>query len=81
MTAEALAAFCERPVAVPYANVCSHFGIDPAGFIDDDVLAFNLRAGLLVKVNEQAAEQDQSPSENPFAKAEALQEMQWPASS
>lgn len=79
MTAEALAAFADTPVGKAYGAVCLRWGLDPAADIDDDVLAFNLRAALSLRLNE--TEPEETPREDPFAKAHELQEIEWPASS
>jgi len=45
---EALAAFVESPAGAMAYNVARHFGTDPAAGIADDVVAYNLRAALLL---------------------------------
>jgi hypothetical protein len=42
-----IAAFVQRPSARWYSAACSEYGVDPAAFLADDVLAANLRVGLL----------------------------------
>lgn len=79
MTAQALAAFADKPIGKMFGGVCQRWGIDPAADIEDDVLAFNFRAALAVRLNEEPEEPP--VPEDPFAKAHALQEIEWPASS
>jgi hypothetical protein len=70
MTADVLASFAERPGALTYANVCARWGMDPSAGITDDVLAFNLRAALTIRMNESEAEQlEESETPDPFAAA------------
>ena len=53
MTA-ALAAFARSDNGRFYADVCERFGVDPGAAIDDDVLAFQLRAALAVMAAKRA---------------------------
>lgn len=43
-----LAAFVQSDRGRFYSAVCDKYGIDPAAGMRDDVVAFNLRAGLLL---------------------------------
>jgi hypothetical protein len=77
VTAEALAAFADRPIGKTYGVVCSQWGIDPAAGIDDDVLAFNLRAALTLRMNEKPP--DEAPVTDPFEETRKAAEKvrQW----
>jgi len=47
VSSDELVRFLESPTAALYGAVCERWGQDPAAFLDDDdVLAFNFRAGL-----------------------------------
>lgn len=50
MSAASIAAFAMSPQGDIYRSVCEHWGVDPGAPLEpvDDVLAFNLRAALLV---------------------------------
>lgn len=62
---ESLARFADSPLGSFYAAVCERYGIDPAASLEDDVEAFNLRAGLaLVRSREAATEGDDAFAAN-----------------
>ena len=44
----AVASFAASPQGQTYALVCDRWGVDPAAAITDDVLAYNLRAALML---------------------------------
>ena len=44
----AVGAFAGSPQGQTYALVCDRWGVDPAAAIGDDVLAYNLRAALML---------------------------------
>lgn len=46
MTLEQLANFAESHGGKVYRDVCERFGVDPAQFLDDDVLAHQFRIAL-----------------------------------
>lgn len=46
LTLPALAAFANHPFAPLYESVCVRYGVDPAGFLDDPYLAWQLRLAL-----------------------------------
>lgn len=48
-----VAAFASSEAGKAFARIEQHFGQDPARFLEDDVLAHNLRAALLVTLNEE----------------------------
>ena len=58
----ALAAFARSNTGKFYAGVCEKYGVDPGAAIDDDVVAFQLRAALAV-----VSSQDAKAEENPDA--------------
>lgn len=43
-----VAAFAASPIGQIYGATCERYGVDPAASFTDDVLAFNLRAALMV---------------------------------
>ena len=43
-----LAEFASSSTGRAYARSCERYGVDPAGFLDDDVLALNLRAAFAI---------------------------------
>lgn len=55
-----IAAFVQTPTARWYSATCREFGVDPAAFLDDGVLAFNLRAGLMWRSAEERAEEERA---------------------
>jgi hypothetical protein len=58
----AIAEFALSPGGRVFATVCDRWGVDPGGmFPDDDVLAFNLRAGLMVGVRHTPELVEQAP--------------------
>jgi hypothetical protein len=48
VTANDIARFALSDEGAIYRSVCEHWGIDPAAGLEDDVMAFNLRAALLI---------------------------------
>jgi hypothetical protein len=41
-----LATFASSNAGLLYGRSCERYGVDPAAFLDDDVLALNLRVAL-----------------------------------
>lgn len=41
-----LAAFATSQTGKMYGHVCERYGVDPGEILEDDVLAFNLRAAI-----------------------------------
>lgn len=56
-----LAAFASSDAGKTFARIEQHWGRDPAAFLDDDVLAHNLRAALLFKLAEDVEEPVEDP--------------------
>lgn len=54
-----VAAFASSEAGKAFARIEQHFGRDPARFIEDEVLAHNLRAALLITLNEEAEPEPQ----------------------
>jgi hypothetical protein len=54
----ALALFASSDAGRTYANVCERWGLDPGAPLEsiDDVLAYNLRVGLMVARSEEVSE-------------------------
>ena len=57
-----LAAFASSRAGKTFARVEQHFGRDPAAFLEDDVLAHNLRAAFVITL------QPDEPEPDPVAK-------------
>ena len=55
-----LAAFASSDYGKTFARVEQHFGRDPAAFLEDDVLAHNLRAAFVVMLHRD----EQEPAED-----------------
>jgi N-acyl-D-aspartate/D-glutamate deacylase len=51
-----LAAFASSEAGKAFARIEQHFGRDPAASLEDDVLAHNLRAALLMTLAEDEME-------------------------
>lgn len=62
-----LAAFVSSPAGEVYASICRTWGLDPGALLEpfDDVLAYNLRAGLAFR---------ESPEE-PDAHVESIEKL------
>ena len=58
-----LADFASSDAGKAFARVEQHFGRDPAAFLEDDVLAHNLRAAFVVTLNRVT-----EPEPDPIAK-------------
>lgn len=48
MTPAAIAEFVQSDAGALYRMSCERFGVDPGAVLEDDVLGYNLRVGLLV---------------------------------
>jgi N-acyl-D-aspartate/D-glutamate deacylase len=59
-----LADFASSDAGKAYARIEQHWGRDPAAFLEDDVLAHNLRAALLVTLAEVTAGPEEDPVEH-----------------
>ena len=53
-----LADFASSEAGKTFARIEQHFGRDPAAFLEDEVLAHNLRAAFLVTLNRDEPEDD-----------------------
>jgi len=53
-----LADFASSEEGKTFARIEQHFGRDPAAFLEDDVLAHNLRAAFLVTLSRDEPEDD-----------------------
>jgi N-acyl-D-aspartate/D-glutamate deacylase len=58
-----LAAFASSEAGKTFARIEQHYGRDPAASLEDDVLAHNLRAALLLTLN-----REDRPEPDPIAK-------------
>jgi hypothetical protein len=79
VTAEALARFAASPGGLNYARVCDAWRLDPGAGIEDDVLAYNLRAALIGVLNANAPKPDApDPFEQTRKMGQAMREGRWP---
>lgn len=76
MTADVLAEFVSRPAGLTYGNVCDRWHVDPAGFIEDEVLAYNFRAALALRISDAAPEPEPDPFEEARIGAERVRQWQ-----
>lgn len=67
----AVAAFASSPAGQLYARTCKWWGTDPAAGFGDDVLAYNLRAALML-----GTVMDSKPVNDAEAAAKAF-EQEW----
>jgi hypothetical protein len=56
-----LAAFASSDAGKTFARVEQHFGRDPAASIEDDVLAYNLRAAFVLTLHRENEVLDDDP--------------------
>lgn len=59
-----LAAFASSSTGRAFGQTCERYGVDPGSVLDDDVLAFNLRAALAIATTPEET-QDPSVRGNP----------------
>lgn len=63
-----LAAFVSSDEGRLYARTCQTWGTDPAAFLEpvDDVLAYNLRVGLMFRLDAKAPPEEIDPEAQAF---------------